>query len=65
MAIPTWVGPVLTALARVANGVMDAINRKNKAVDPATKLGGDNGVHESDKSFDDIVSSKSDSNPPK
>lgn len=56
MALPVWLGPILGTISRIANGVLDAINRKNKEADPAELLGGDNGVRESDQSFEDIVS---------
>ena len=53
MNSPTW----LTALGRIANGVMDAINRSNKkkaANDVANNLSNDGDVVLSDKLFTEL-----------
>ena len=54
----------ITTLSRLIDGALDAINKykASKAIDnPAGTIAGDGGVLKSNKSFEDIVSNKPES----
>lgn len=46
----------IKAVARVLNGILDAINRKAKRDNPADSLSGNGRVQQSESTFDDLAS---------